>query len=226
MATRAAGSGVGDFTGFTHVIFDLDGVLLDTEPLYTRATEQIVAPFGKVFDWSVKARLMGRDALTSARTLVNALDLPMTPQEYLDRQAPVLDALLREAAEIPGAADLVDALRRRGLRLAVATSSTTPRFRMKTAHHEWFDRFDVVVCSDDPRVKQPKPAPDIFLVAREALGARAETCLVIEDSLAGVASALAAGMQVLALADARLPESAFRGARRVLRSYSELDMRP
>jgi len=217
---------VGDFTGFTHVIFDLDGVLLDTEPFYTRATEQIVAPFGKVFDWAVKAQMMGRDALTSARTLVNALDLPISPQEYLDRKEPLLAAMFRESAEIPGAAELVRTLHARGFGLAVATSSTTPHFRLKTAHHEWFELFDVVVCSDHPGVRQLKPAPDIFLVAREALGARAEACLVIEDSLAGVAAALAAGMQVLALADPRFPESAFHGARRVLRSYAELDMRP
>lgn len=217
---------MGDFTDFTHVIFDLDGVLLDTEPFYTSATEQVVAPFGKVFDWSVKAQLMGRDALTSARTLVSALDLPITAEEYLARKEPLLAALFPEATEIPGAAELVRNLHARGLGLAVATSSSTPHFRLKTARHTWFDRFDVVVCADHPGVKQLKPAPDIFVVAREALGVRPEACLVIEDSLAGVAAALAAGMQVLALADARLPDSAFSGARRVIRSYAELDLRP
>lgn len=215
---------MGDFTGFTHVIFDLDGVLLDTEPFYTRATEQVVAPYGKVFDYSVKAQLMGRDALTSARTLVSALDLPITPEEYLAQKEPLLAAMFPEAAEIPGAADLVRYLHACGLRLAVATSSSTPHFRLKTAHHAWFDRFDVVVCSDHPQVKQLKPAPDIFLVAREALGAKPESCLVVEDSLAGVSAALAAGLSVLALADRRLPDSAFSGARRVVRSYAELDL--
>jgi pseudouridine-5'-monophosphatase len=215
---------VGDFTGFTHVIFDLDGVLLDTEPLYTRATEQIVARFGKVFDWSVKARLMGRDALTSARTLVNALDLPITPEEYLLRKEPLLAALFPECAEIPGAEAVVRNLHARGLGLAVATSSSTPHFRLKTAHHAWFELFDVVVCADHPAVQRLKPAPDIFLVARDALGARSESCLVIEDSLAGVAAARAAGIEVLALADARAPDSAFQGARRVFRSYAELDL--
>ncbi len=217
---------MGDFTGFTHVIFDLDGVLLDTEPLYTRATEQIVAGFGKVFDWSVKATMMGRDALTSARTLVAALDLPIGAEEYLERKEPLLAAMFPQATEIPGAGALVRSLHGRGIRLAVATSSTTPHFRMKTGHHEWFELFDAVICSDHPGVRQPKPAPDVFLVARDALGATSESCLVIEDSLAGVAAASAAGLQVLALADERLPESAFRAARRVLRSYAELDMRP
>jgi pseudouridine-5'-monophosphatase len=215
---------VGDFSGFTHVIFDLDGVLLDTEPFYTRATEAVVAPFGKVFDWSVKSQLMGRDALTSAETLVRALDLPISAQEYLDRKEPLLRAMFPEATEIPGAAEVVLSLSARGVRLAVATSSSTPHFRLKTARHEWFKAFDAVVCSDHQGVQRLKPAPDIFLVAARELGVSPELCLVIEDSLAGVTAALAAGMQVLALADPRLDESAFSGVRRVFRSYSELDL--
>lgn len=82
----------------------------------------------------------------------------------------------------------------------------------------------MVVCADHAEVKRLKPAPDIFLVAQKALGAKPETCLVVEDSLAGVSAALAAGLEVLALADPRLPESAFSGARRVIRSYAELDL--
>lgn len=217
---------MGDFSGFTHVIFDLDGVLLDTEPFYTRATQAVVAPFGKTFDWSVKAQLMGRDALTSARTLVAALDLPISAEEYLARKEPLLCSMFPEAAEMPGAARLVQSLHARGFKLAVATSSSTQHFRLKTGRHAWFDAFDVVVCGDHPGVKQLKPAPDIFLVAREALGAAPDTCLVVEDSLAGVAAALAAGMQVLALAAPELAESAFDGARRVVRSYAELDLAP
>ena len=139
---------MGDFTGFTHVIFDLDGVLLDTEPFYTRATEEVVAPYGKVFDYSVKAQLMGRDALTSARTLVSALELPITAEEYLALKEPLLAAMFPEATEIPGAADLVRHLHAGGLRLAVATSSSTPHFRLKTAHLAWFDQIGRASCRE------------------------------------------------------------------------------
>lgn len=217
---------MGDFTGFTHVIFDLDGVLLDTEPFYTRATDQIVAAFGKTFDWSIKAQMMGRDALTSANILVTALDLPITAEQYLERKEPLLAAMFPTSQEIPGAAALVRTLHARGLRLAVATSSTTPQFRLKTAHHDWFALFDAVVCSDHPDVKHLKPAPDIFLAARAALRAESQACLVIEDSPAGVVAAQAAGMPVLALAAPQIPESAFAGARRVVQSYAELDLEP
>lgn len=214
---------MGDFTGFSHVIFDLDGVLLDTEPLYTRATQEVVAPFGKVFDWSVKAQLMGRDALTSARTLVLALDLPISAEEYLARKEPLLSALFPSAVEMPGASGCVKALRERGVNLAVATSSSSEHYRLKTERHSWFELFDAVVCSDHEGVKRLKPAPDIFLVAAQKLGAAPDQCLVIEDSLAGVAAALAAGMQVLAFPDPQMNDEAYPSARRIFRSYADLD---
>lgn len=214
---------MGDFTGFSHVIFDLDGVLLDTEPLYTKATQEVVAPFGKVFDWSVKAQLMGRDALTSARTLVSALQLPISAEEYLARKEPLLTALFPSAGEMPGASRCVKALQQRGVGLAVATSSSSEHFRLKTQRHTWFELFDAVVCSDHEGVERLKPAPDIFLVAARKLRAEPERCLVIEDSLAGVAAAQAAGMQVLAFPDAQMADESYSGARRIFRSYDELD---
>ncbi len=215
---------MGDFSGFSHIIFDLDGVLLDTEPLYTRATQQVIAPFGKVFDWSVKSAMMGRDAWTSARHLIEKLELPLTPEEYLSQKEPLLLASFPDCEAIPGAETLVAHLKARGLKLAVATSSSTPYYRLKITRHAWFSSFDAVVCADHPEVKQLKPAPDIFLVAARELGARPEQCLVVEDSLAGVAAARAAGMQVIALPDANMDSSAFAAARRVVRSYAELDL--
>ena len=215
---------MGDFSGFSHIIFDLDGVLLDTEPLYTRATQEVIAPFGKVFDWSVKSGMMGRDALTSARHLIEKLELPLTPEEYLSQKEPFLLASFPDSEAIPGAEALVAALKDRGLKLAVATSSSTEYFRLKIGRHAWFTSFDAVVCADHPEVKQLKPAPDIFLVAARELGARPEECLVIEDSLAGVKAACAAGMQVIAVPDVNLEVTDFAAARRVIRSYAELDL--
>src|SRR6185503_4824146 len=91
----------------THVIFDLDGVLLDTEPLYTRATQEIVGEYGKVFDWSVKADMIGRSAIDGARYMIAALEVPIAPEEYLRRRKPILDALFPTAEEIRGARSFV-----------------------------------------------------------------------------------------------------------------------
>ena len=207
----------------THVIFDLDGVLLDTEPLYTRATQEIVGEFGKVFDWSVKGDMIGRSAMDGARYLVSTLDVPLAPEEYLARRKPILERLFAEAQEIPGARAFVEALHERGIPLAVATSSEVSLYRRKTAHHAWFRLFDAVVCGDDPRIGALKPAPDIFLVVAKELGAAPERCLVIEDSLAGVEAALAAGMRVIALPDSHMDRTRYQHAHRVIGSYHELD---
>ena len=72
----------------THVIFDMDGVLLDTERFYTQVTQEIVGRYGKTFDWSVKGDMIGRTALDAARYLVETLELPIAPEEYLrEREA-------------------------------------------------------------------------------------------------------------------------------------------
>jgi pseudouridine 5'-phosphatase len=135
---------------FSHVIFDLDGVLLDTEKLYTQATQEVVGVFGKTFDWSLKSRMMGRDELDAARVLVAELGLPITAEEYLARQLPIAEALFRVAEELPGAEAFVASLCERGHVLAVGTSSTLRLYQMKTEHHAWFSRFSAVVSGDHP----------------------------------------------------------------------------
>ncbi|MCA9597586.1 MAG: HAD-IA family hydrolase [Myxococcales bacterium] len=208
---------------FTHVIFDLDGVLLDTEPLYTEATQAIVGELGKTFDWSVKGDMIGRSALDGARYLAEKLALPISPEEYLRRRKPILDALFTTAREMAGARSLVEMLQER-VPVALATSSTREQFELKTGHHDWFSDFDTIVCGDDPRVKALKPAPDIFLVTARELSVAPESCLVFEDSLAGVAAARAAGMQVIAMPDPEMDASRYTEAHWVIERLGDVSL--
>jgi pseudouridine-5'-monophosphatase len=210
----------------THVIFDMDGVLLDTERLYTQATQQIVGRWGKTFDWSIKANMIGRPALDSARYLVETLALPMTPEAYLEERAVIFEALMPTAAAMPGARALTDALAARGVPMAVASSSSRAMFELKTLRHrEWFARFAAIVLGDDPRVRRGKPAPDIFLVAADALGAPPPACVVVEDAPAGVSAARAAGMRVVAVPDPGNDRERFAGADLVVASLADLDVK-
>jgi pseudouridine-5'-monophosphatase len=210
-------------TSARHAIFDLDGVLLDTESLYTRATAAVAARFGKTYDWSVKGECIGRGALEAARIIVDALALPLAPDELVRQRDLVLLPLLATAPPMRGAQGFTRALGRRGVPMAIATSTRAALYARKAApHRAWMSAFRAVVCGDDPRVDRPKPAPDIFLAAAADLDADAASCVVFEDSPFGVEAALAAGMRVVALPDPAMDRARYAGAHTIAAGFHEL----
>lgn len=211
----------------SHVIYDLDGILLDTEPIYSRATQQILDRFGLRFDWSVKARMMGKPPAEASAILVAALGLPQSPEQFTREMDDRLAALFPEAPPMPGAVRLTTWLHRRGIPQAVATSSHRDSFEIKRSRlRKWFDRFDVIVTGDDPAIRKGKPAPDIFLVAAKRLGANPDSCLVFEDSPAGVAAGLAAGMAVVAIPAPQIEPGEFAAANLVIESFDRFAPEP
>jgi pseudouridine-5'-monophosphatase len=208
----------------THVIFDLDGTLLDTEPLYTLAAQHVVGRFGKIYDWSTKRLIVGGDPLLGARLVVERLQLPISAEAYLHEREAVMRELCRTVAARPGAERLVAALAARKVPLAIGTSSARELCELKLASQLMAAHFQVIVCSDDPEVRAAKPAPDIFLLAASRLAAQPENCLVIEDTPKGVQAALAAGMQVIVIPDSHMRDEDYSGALCVLESLEQLTL--
>lgn len=208
---------------FSHVIFDLDGVLLDTEPLYTKAIAAVAAQYGKTYDWSIKSQCIGRGTLEAAQVIVDMLGLPLAPRALVEERDRTLLELLAKADAMPGAEAFTRTLAARSIPMAIATSSEAAIFAVKARRHRsWLDTFAAVICGDDPRVARPKPAPDIFLAAATALGAEPAACLVFEDSPYGVAGALAAGMQVVAMPDPAMDRARYGGAHIIVDGFGQL----
>jgi pseudouridine-5'-monophosphatase len=206
-------------------IFDLDGVLLDTEPLYTVAIAEVAARFGKGYDWSLKRECIGRGTLDAARIIVEGLELPLSPEELVHERDLLLAPRVAAAPSMSGAEAFTRKLTVHGVPLGIATSTDASLFAIKTAtHRDWMTIFGAIVCGDDPRVLRSKPAPDIFLAVAGDLGAAPETCLVFEDSPFGVEAALAAGMMVIAMPDPAMDLERYPRADAVVRGFSELSI--
>lgn len=209
---------------FDAVIFDLDGVLVDSEPWWDEVRVAFAAAHGRPWTEEDRAAVMGPNSVGWARIMRERLALEEPVDEilravvdgvvgaYRDRPAPVIagadGAVRRIAAELP---------------VAVASS----------AHREVIDAaidalglggvFAVIVSSDE--VGEGKPAPDVYLEAARCLGARPSRCLVVEDSLNGVRAGKAAGMTVVLVPSALVPPApgAAELADHVLARLSDLD---
>jgi HAD superfamily hydrolase (TIGR01509 family) len=204
------------------VIFDMDGLLLDTEGIYTEVTDTIAKRHGKAFGWEVKQHTIGRGATDFAEYVINALQLPMTADEFLTVRQPMLDDRFPRAQPMHGAEALVRHLAEHDIPIAVGTSSSIHYFHAKTTlHRAWFELFHHVVTADDPDVTAAKPAPDIFLVAARRLGVDPKDCLVFEDSPFGVTAAKTAGMFAVAVPDSHMPTEQYAHADLMLGSLAE-----
>lgn len=180
------------------VIFDMDGVLLDSEPLHLRATQATLGERGASYTERDNRAFFGATDAELFRTLSILFDLPGPAATLVAAKRDRLVALIRaEARGLPGIPTVPRQLRAAGLPLALASSSPRPVIDAVLETLGLEGLFEAVVSGDD--VARGKPAPDAFLLAARRLGVQPERCLVVEDSRNGILAAKAAGMTVAAV---------------------------
>jgi HAD superfamily hydrolase (TIGR01509 family) len=205
------------------VLFDMDGLLIDSEPLWLAAETRVIRRLGGL-PWTETDQhaLLGGSLQRTVRYLLTRATAPQPPEVVADwLMSGIEETVLRDGVPLqPGAAELHAQVRARGIPNALVTSSE--RGFMEAVLASTGLRFDVTVCADD--VTATKPAPEPYLLAAKRVGVRPDRCWVLEDSPNGIASAEAAGCRTIAV-PSLLPIPAENG-RIVVRSLREIRVGP
>jgi len=183
-------------------IFDLDGTLIDTEPIYFDAAEIMINKYGngKKFDWDTKIKTLGSPELVTAKIIVDTFEVKLTPEEFLEKRNAITPEYFKKCPFIEGAKEITDKFKKElKFKTALATSSAKINFDYKTFNKkEWIkEDFDAIVLGDDKRIKNGKPAPDIFILAAKEIGLKPNECIIFEDSIGGMKAAISSGAKIV-----------------------------
>lgn len=207
----------------------MDGLLLNTEVLYTRVQEHLTSSNGgRPFTMQLKSKMMGKKALDAAEIYVTELGLThvFSPSEFVAAREALLDEMFeRETELMPGAERLLLRLHAGGVPMALATSSHRRHYEIKTSRHRaLFEKVfgERVVTGDMVDVGKPDPA--IFFKAAELLGVEAGSCVVFEDAVSGIEAARRAGALAVMVPDPAFDDERYtKDADVVYRSLEEVN---
>ena len=193
---------------FRAVIFDLDGVLADSEPTWDEIDAQLLSEYGVKYRGEYHREVLGVSYKGSVEFFKKTFHISAPTEEMMKRREKIATEFFANRIGLfPNAKDVLEQLREirpsgsDKLRLALATSSVSASARPFLDRHQIAKFFEVIITGDE--IERGKPAPDIYLRTAEKLGIPANECLVIEDSLSGIAAAKAAKMRVAAIPDRR-----------------------
>ena len=191
------------------VIFDLDGLLADTEIISLKVYQELLEDFGIPFTEETYSReYSGHREEENVQRFLDTYDLHWNFDQTLEKVYELEAQILAKGVNLKkGAKNLLAFLQREGIPIALATSSVESRARMILDSNGILSLFDHLVFAKD--VKRSKPYPDIFLKACSDLNVLPESCLVLEDSEAGIEAASRAGISVICIPDLKIPAQSF-----------------
>lgn len=179
--------------GIKALIFDMDGVIVDSEPLHLLAYQELLGRYNLPYSEDDNRQFLGRKDIEMASILVPRYNLPIAPQVLVEAKEQILARLFAEqSVPRPGLYELLDKAQSLRLPVGVASSATLPTIQLVIDTLGVRKYFQALTSGDE--VPRGKPAPDVFLLAAKRLATEPASCLVIEDTAAGIKAAKAAGM--------------------------------
>lgn len=188
------------------IVLDMDGTLVNTETLWKEAERAILASYGRTYDAVTHAQFLGLAVQDFIPAVQQAYDLEHIETSILeqDLEERVRNLLATQTQPTVGATDLITYIYNNNIPCAIASNSSHAMIQSTLHNQRWADVIDKRYSADD--VPNAKPAPDLYQHAAEQLGMRPQDCIAVEDSLAGVKAAVAAGMTCLAVPDHELSD--------------------
>lgn len=211
----------------THVIFDLDGVILDSETVYKESFRKTIQDYGHQFDEDFYRQVIGLTSLEGARITREKYGLKAQPHEIVAKYRSYSMGALPHLQLVSGVEKVIKHLHQHRIPMAIATSSALQSFQVKTSKHQKIiELFNHVVCGDDPEVRKSKPYPDEYLVCASRFPKKPSPgeCLVFEDSVNGMRAALAAQMQVVLIPNKTVPSEITKEATLKINSFEDLHL--
>jgi HAD superfamily hydrolase (TIGR01509 family) len=205
------------------VLFDMDGVIVDSEPLWSEAEKQLLARRNLAYSPSLKTAMMGRDARGAVGFLIEHYGLPESPDELIGERNQLIAELFQEHLKaMPGALEMVRSVIAARIVTGLVSSSPKPLMELALEKLGATGLFALALSGD--QVTRGKPAPDIYISAAEKLGVKPECCLVIEDAPHGVTAAKHAGMFCLAI-NTSVSAVELAMADKVVSGFEEVDLK-
>jgi len=179
------------------LIFDMDGLMIDSERLYFQAEDEMAKKFGVELQEETLGKMMGTKPIEGLAIFVKDLKLPISAQEALDMRNKIMRKKLRTELEaMPGLFHILDTFFNR-LKLAVCTGAQEEFLDIVVDRLKIREKFNVLQCSDE--IDKGKPEPEIYLKTCEKLAVSPQECFVLEDSANGATAGKRAGCQVIAI---------------------------
>lgn len=196
------------------VIFDMDGVVVNSEPLSYKSSRGLYEYLGITVPDDVYATFTGNSDKNIAQKLIDLYKLDITPDALVDKKLEYFVKAFPDIEMMPGVLNLIKELHEKGMKLLLASSSGRRKIKMVFDHFNLHGYFDAVISGED--FEFSKPNPDIFLEAVARSGFSKEKCIVIEDSTNGIKAAKAAGLYCIAYISGHgFPQDTFEADREI-----------